>query len=172
LQLSQLFSVLFLSSCSVIPARKIYSDAKNNHGVSTVGRMADVLVGAKQQAEKIILETLNGYNFARQYVAMGDLLMRLGRKRDELLALKGQVTELSSLQRSGIWVLLEHQLQQQRSRSHQYENVDVTQSMTLGMAQQYRRRSSSGSEYGPPHRQPSVWSQLLVTIFHVRDPAI
>jgi inhibitor of nuclear factor kappa-B kinase subunit beta len=78
----------------VIPARKIYSDAKNNHGVSTVGRMADVLVGAKQQAEKIILETLNGYNFARQYVAMGDLLMRLGRKRDELLALKGQVTEV------------------------------------------------------------------------------
>ena len=56
--------------------------------------MADVLVGAKQQAEKIILETLNGYNFARQYVAMGDLLMRLGRKRDELLALKGQVTEV------------------------------------------------------------------------------
>ena len=62
--------------------------------MSTVGRMADVLVGAKQQAEKIILETLNGYNFARQYVAMGDLLMRLGRKRDELLALKGQVTEV------------------------------------------------------------------------------
>ncbi|CAI8028303.1 Inhibitor of nuclear factor kappa-B kinase subunit alpha [Geodia barretti] len=143
----------------VIRARKIYSDAKSNNGMSTVGRMADVLVGAKQQAEKIILETLNGYNFARQYVAMGDLLMRLGRKRDELLALKGQVTELSSLQRSGIWVLLEQQLQQ-RSRSHQYENVDVTQSMTPDMAQQFRRRSSSASEYGPPDRQPSVWSQL------------
>ena len=59
-----------------------------------MGKMADVLVGAKQQAEKIILETLNGYNCARQYVAMGDLLMRLGRRKEELLVLKRQVTEV------------------------------------------------------------------------------
>ena len=57
--------------------------------------MADVLVGAKQQAEKIILEALNGYNFARQYVAMGDLLVKLGRKREEMVVLKRQVSEVS-----------------------------------------------------------------------------
>ena len=61
-------------------------------GESTVGHMADVLVGAKQQAEKIILE---GYNFARQYVAMGDLLVKLGRKREEMVVLKRQVSEVS-----------------------------------------------------------------------------
>ena len=59
------------------------------------GGMADVLVGAKQQAEKIIMETLNGYNFAKQYVAMGNLLTNLSRKKDELAVLKRRVMEVS-----------------------------------------------------------------------------
>lgn len=66
-------------------------------GVSTVGRMADVLVGAKQQAEKIILERLNGYNCAKQYVAMVNLLANLSRKKEELVVLKRRVMEVSQL---------------------------------------------------------------------------
>ena len=64
-------------------------------GVSTVGRMADVLVGAKQQAEKIILERLNGYNCVKQYVAMGTLLANISRKKEELVVLKRHVMEVS-----------------------------------------------------------------------------
>lgn len=60
-----------------------------------MGRMADVLVGAKQQAEKIILERLNGYNCAKQYVAMGTLLANLSRKKEELVVLKRHVMEVS-----------------------------------------------------------------------------
>ena len=63
-------------------------------GVSTIGSMADVLVGAKQQAEKIILERLNGYNFAKQYVAMGNLLANLSKKKEELIVLKRRVMEV------------------------------------------------------------------------------
>ena len=65
-------------------------------GVSTVGRMADcVLVGAKQQAEKIILERLNGYNCVKQYVAMGTLLANISSKKEELVVLKRHVMEVS-----------------------------------------------------------------------------
>ena len=64
-------------------------------GVSTVGRMTDVLVGAKQQAEKIIQEALNGYNFIKQYVALCNLLIGLNRRKDELGALKRHVKEVS-----------------------------------------------------------------------------
>ena len=56
--------------------------------------MADVLVGAKQQAEKIIMEALNGYNFAKQYVAMSNLLTSLGRKKEELAASKRHIREV------------------------------------------------------------------------------
>ena len=56
--------------------------------------MADVLVGAKQQAEKIIMEPLNGYNFAKQYVAMSNLLTSLGRKKEELAASKRHIREV------------------------------------------------------------------------------
>ena len=60
-----------------------------------MGRMADVLVGAKQQAEKIILERLNGYNCVKQYVAMGTLLANISRKKEELVVLKRHVMEVS-----------------------------------------------------------------------------
>ena len=63
--------------------------------MSTIGRMADVVVGAKQQAEKIILERLNGYNFAKQYVAMVNLLAGISRRKEEVTALKRYAMEVS-----------------------------------------------------------------------------
>ena len=53
-------------------------------------------VGFQTTSREIILEILNVYNFARQFVAMGDLLLRQSRKTEALVALKRQVTEVTS----------------------------------------------------------------------------
>jgi hypothetical protein len=133
----------------VIPARKIYWDAKNNQGVSTIGHMADVLVGAKQQAEKIILERLNGYNCAKQYVAMVTLLTNLSRRKDELTALKRQVMELNDHQRNDLWKLVHVDYQ---SKAHQYENCfPVSHSMSS---------SASDRDDTHEHSHGRTWSQM------------
>ena len=53
-----------------------------------------MLLGAKQQAEKIIMERLNGYNFAQQYIALETLLNELTQKKEGVLSLRREVMEV------------------------------------------------------------------------------
>lgn len=63
-------------------------------GQATVGRMYDVLLGAKQTAEHLIQETLNGHNFGRQFVVQKESLKKLRSMRNNLETVRKEVTEV------------------------------------------------------------------------------